>query len=191
MAIINKPLGSWDSDLGTLTYDYDDTVTTGFPFGKFVGFRWDNGAPYSVAVQLTLEPGVTSADMLAVLVTAIPMGGGLKTPIYAGLTAVVGGIDFGGISFTVAANAAVGATAIAVTGQTLLDVLPSGSQVQQPMPPFVIPASGGTATESAFYSNLVVGSTDSVNLTSLNVPMISYVSHGITFVALPADVGVG
>lgn len=181
MATVTKQWCSWDADAGTVSYQFDDTVATGFPHGKLTAFTWANGSSNLQLITMTLEPGVTSADIPAGTVTSIPVAAGLKTPVVSGTP-----INVGGASFTASGNEAVGATSIAVQSQVIGVLIPSGSQVENPLPSVTIPASGQTAPLPAFYGGGQVGSNGSVSVASANVPMQQITSHGINFVTIPA-----
>lgn len=181
MATITKQWCAWDADTGKVSYQFDNTVSTGFPFGKLTALTWTNSSANQQLITITLEPGVTSADIPAGTVTSIPVAAGLKAPISNGQPVVVGGV-----TFTASANGAVGATSIAVQSQAVGALIPSGSQVEQPLPAVTIPASGQTAPVPAFYGGGNVGSTGSVSVAAAGVPMIQVTTPHGTFVTVPA-----
>jgi hypothetical protein len=172
MAIITKFFTTWDSDRGKVGFRYDDTVAAGFPFGQWTAIGWQNLSQLPRTVQLTLLPGVTSAD-LSGTVTSIPVAAGLLTPIPSGATVVIGGV-----SFTTTAGRAVGGVTIPVSSTVLGSTILSGSAIAVPLPNVTIPSQGQTSVLDAIYGGATITSTDIVNLTNRNIPMVSQPTKG-------------
>lgn len=188
MAIITKQWCGWGgtdgsgNDNGKVSYQYDDTVSAGFPHGKLTAFTWVNGSSIAELITLTLRPGDTGTPINVGAVTSIPLAVASATPVPNGAT-----VQVGGVSFVANGNTAVGAAAIAVQSHSIGAQIPAGSQVTVPLPAITIPALGQTAPLPAFYGGGTVNPTGSVNLTAVGVPMIQFTAHGQNFVAVPAD----
>lgn len=171
-------------DLGSVSYQWDDTVAAGFPFGKLTAFTWANGSAIPEQVTLTLRPGALASSVAVGTVTSLPLAAGSACPVPVGTQVQ---LSSGPTVFTVATAVKVGDTAIAVTSQSNPSLIPAGTLLFCPLPAITIPASGQTAPLPAFYGGGTVGSSGSVNLTPLAVPMMQITSHGLNFVVPPAD----
>lgn len=182
MATITKQWCSGDADTATISYTFDNTVATGFPHGKLTGISWANSSADPQFAIITLLPGSTSADTPAGTITSLPVSAGLVTPVPSGQPVVVGGV-----TFIANGNAAVGATSIAVQSQVTSVDIPSGSQIQVPLPRITIPASGQTSTAPALFGGGTLNSTGSVNVTPLAIPMQQITTPHGNFVQPPAN----
>ena len=181
MATVTKQWCSWDSDEGTVSYSYDDTVSAGFPHGKLTAFVWANSSVDQQLITITLEPGTTASD-LSGSVTSIPLAAATLTPTPNGATVAIAGVNF-----TASGNSPTGSTSITVTAQDPGTTIPAGSQVEVPLPTLTIPASGGTATLPVFYGGGTVNSSGSVSVSGFGVPMQQITTPHGTFVAIPAN----
>ncbi len=166
MAIITHQWCGLTGDQGHVSYSYDDTVTSGFPHGKMTAFVWVNDTDQPGLVRMTLQPGVTDSDLVAGLVSSIPLAAASPVPTLSGETVMVADV-----SFTANASAAVGVTSLSVTPQVIDTLLLAGSEVNAPLPDITIPEQGGSATLPAFFGGGNVSSSGSLNLTNLGIPM--------------------
>lgn len=180
MATVTKRWCQWADDTGFVEYTYDDTVSSGFPHGKLTGFNWTNPSSTPEILRMTLEPGVTGAVLSAGVVSSIPLAAGSPVPFLSGEPVVVAGV-----TFAINSNAAVGATSISVTPQSIASSIPSGTPVECPLPEISIPAAGQQGNLPAFFGGQAINSSQSIGVSNLGIPMQTLTGHGGTTLTVP------
>lgn len=177
MAVVQRQWCSWDNDLGTVYYTYDDVSLIVQSMG------WVNNSTQGQSLIMILLPGNTPAA-LSGNINSIPTTA-LVCPIPSGSALVVDDGSGNPQTFTTSKAASVGATSISVSHQAVSGTIASGAVLSVTMPTLTVPPQGQTAAEPSPY-NVTLGSTASQSLSNFNIPMQTGTSHGIQFLYPPA-----